>query len=709
MSLPDETSQFRERQAGMMQPYIAIAPTHRLIHRYLPDNHLMSNPFFEPLPETGIPNFQKIQTEHYSEAFERAFANQREEVEVIVANPDAPNFANSVEALEHSGELLRRVGKVFWNLRSSDATPEIQALEREMAPRLSAHQSAILSNPLLFARIAAVRDETPELDAQQRQLLETTYSNFVRAGAALDTGNRARVSEISEELASLFTGFTQNVLHDSNSYELVLSADEDLAGLPKFVREMARQEAISRGKPEHWVFTTARSSITPFLQYADNRDLRRAIYQAYTGCGTREVDNRPLIRQIIALRQERARLLGFGCHADYMLDDRMAKTTGAVRTLLDQIWGPCRAQVAQESEALLARARRDDPTFELQPWDWWYYTEKLRRESFDLDPDEVKQYFELGRVLEGAFAVARQLYGIVFRERPELPVYHPEVKVYEVSEADGSLIGYFLFDFFMRPSKRSGAWMSAFRSQSNYGQRIAPVIVNCCNFPKSSPCLLGMDEVRTLFHEFGHGLHGLLSNVRYESLSGTSVKQDFVELPSQIMEHWAVEPEVLKSYARHVHTNEPMPDALMTRLRDSRMFNQGFATTEYLAACYLDLAWHSAAGSDVEDIERFEAQAMEAIGKTPMIDPRYKSTYFQHIFSGDYYSAGYYVYIWAEVLDADGFEAFRENGLFDPGTAAAFRQHVLEMGGSENPMTLYRRFRGREPRVEPLLRNRGLA
>ncbi len=669
----------------------------------------MSNPFFEPLPETGIPCFDKIHFEHYRDAFDRAFSEQRREIETIVRNPEAPGFANTLEALEHSGELLRRVGNVFWNFTSSDATTPIQALEREIAPQSSAHRSRILSDPALFARIRAVMEDDPDLDREQRQLLEASYRAFVRAGAELDDAQRARVGEIAQELAVLTTDFTQNVLKDSNDYELLLSSEEDLAGLPAFVREMAKDEAASRGKSGQYAFTTARSSITPFLQYAANRELRQAIYEAYTGCGTRLADNRRVIKQIIALRQERAALLGFSSHADYMLDDRMAKTTGAVLDLLDKVWGPCQDQVAKEAQALEARAREDDPDFELQPWDWWYYTEKLRRENFDLDPDEIKQYFELGKVRDGAFEVAGKLYGIVFRERPELPVYHPDVKVYEVSEADGSLIGYFLFDFFMRPTKRSGAWMSAFRSQSKDGERVAPVIVNCCNFPKSSPCLLGVDEVRTLFHEFGHGLHGLLSNVRYESLSGTSVKQDFVELPSQIMEHWAMEPQVLKSYARHVATGEPIPDELIAKLRASEQFNQGFATTEYLAACYLDLAWHSADAAAIDDVDNFEAQAMQAIGKTPLIDPRYKSTYFQHIFSGDHYSAGYYVYIWAEVLDADGFEAFRENGLFDQATATSFRSNILEKGGSDDAMTLYRNFRGREPAVEPLLRNRGLA
>ncbi|EED30424.1 peptidyl-dipeptidase Dcp [gamma proteobacterium NOR5-3] len=667
----------------------------------------MSNPFFEPLADTGIPNFPAIRFEHYREAFDRGFEQQREEIQAITSNPDAATFANTLEALEHSGALLRRVEDVFWNLTSSHTDEALQALECEIAPLASAHGSSIYANPQLYARVKAVSEARESLSPEQEQLLEETLRTFIRAGAELSDPQRARVSAITEQLATLCTRFGQNVLKDNNDYALALHSRDELAGLPDYVLEMGRDEARARGLSDAWVFTTSRSSITPFLQYADNPALREEIYRAYSSCGTRSVDNRPLIREIVALRSERAALLGFATHADFMLDDRMAKTPGAVRELLDQVWQPCQEQVSKEAVALAACAGLASEQ-ELAPWDWWYYTEKLRRERFDLDPDELKQYFKLENVRDGVFDVANKLYGIDFRERADLPVYHPDVQVYEASEADGTLIGYFLFDFYMRPSKRSGAWMSEFRAQSNNGERITPVIVNCCNFPKSDPCLLGVDEVRTLFHEFGHGLHGLLSNVRYRSLGGTKVKQDFVELPSQIMEHWAMEPAVLSSYARHVHTGAAIPDALINKLKASELFNQGFATTEYVAACYLDLAWHSDPDAGARDVEEFEAQALQDIGKTPLIDPRYKSTYFQHIFSDDHYSAGYYVYLWAEVLDADGFEAFKENGLFDPATAAAFRSQVLERGGTADPMSLYRAFRGRDPEVTPLLRNRGL-
>lgn len=669
----------------------------------------MSNPFFEPVPDTGVPAFDKIAFRHYREAFDRGFAEQLEEIEAIVSNPEPANFLNTIEALEVSGSQLDRVVAVFWNLTSSNTNEDIQALEMEVVPEYTAHHNRITSNVKLFERIKSVVEGEQILQAEQLQLLDETYKRFVRAGAELNDSERARVNEISEELSGLVTEFGQNVLKDTNDYELVLEAGDDLSGLPDFVLNAARSEAESKGKPGKYVFTISRSSVTPFLQYADKRELREKIYRAYTQCGQSSTDNRPLIKKIINLRAEKAGLMGFETHADYMLDDRMARTPAAVTNLLDRVWAPCQKRVEQEAADLQDRIQADGGNFQVEPWDWWYYTEKVRQERFDLDEEEVKPYFKLENVRDGAFDVAQKLYGIQFTPRPDLPVYHPDVVAYEVTEADGTLIGYFLFDFFMRSSKRGGAWMSSFRNQSNVDEHIHPVIVNCCNFPKSDPCLLGMDEVRTLFHEFGHGLHGLLSKVKYSSLGGTEVKQDFVELPSQIMEHWAVEKDVLKSYARHIDTNEPIPDELIAKLRASATFNQGFATTEYLAACYLDLAWHGKEGADATDVEAFEQEAMARIEKIRMIDPRYKSTYFQHIFTGDHYSAGYYVYMWAEVLDADGYEAFKENGIFDQKTAQSFRQNILEKGGTVDPMSLYRAFRGREPAVEPLLRNRGLA
>ncbi|MBT6893089.1 MAG: M3 family metallopeptidase [Gammaproteobacteria bacterium] len=667
----------------------------------------MANPFFEPLPENGVPEFEKILSHHYEEAFERGFEEQNREIQAIIGNREAPTFGNTIEAMERSGELLERVGNVFWNLTSSDTSDELQALELALSPRLAAHNSQIYSDPALFKRVQAITESDQALDPEASQLLEEIHGSFVRAGAHLSESARERVNEITESLAGLTTRFGQNVLQDVNEFELVVDAAEDISGLPDSVLNAARSEAESRGKPGQYVFTISRSSITPFLQYADSRSLREKLYRAYTDCGTMTTDNHPVIQEIIEHRAERAKILGFGSHADFMLDDRMAKTPEAVKGLLDRVWTPCQDKVAKEAQDLQSRIQEDGGNFELQPWDWWYYTEKIRQERFDLDEEAVKPYFKLENVRDGAFEVAHKLYGIKF-EQVDVPVYHPDVVAYEVTDADGSTIGIFLFDFFMRASKQGGAWMSEFRGQSNLDEPVRPVIVNCCNFPKADPCLLGMDEVRTLFHEFGHGLHGLLSKVRYPRLSGTNVKQDFVELPSQIMEHWALEPEVLKSYAIHHETGEPIPDELIKKLKSAQTFNQGFATTEYLAACYLDLAWHQQEGHAPQDVDGFERKAMDDIHKIKMVDPRYRSAYFRHIFEGEHYSAGYYVYIWAEVLDADGFEAFREKGIFDQETARSFRSNILEKGASVPPMELYRKFRGREPDVAPLLKNRGL-
>ena len=667
----------------------------------------MANPFFEPLSENGVPEFDQILSHHYEEAFERGFEDQNREIQAITGNCEAPTFRNTIEAMERSGELLARVGNVFWNLTSSDTSDELQALELTLSPRLAAHDSQIYSDPALFKRVQAITESDQALDPEASQLLKEIHGSFVRAGAHLSESARERVNEITESLAGLTTRFGQNVLQDVNEFELVVGAAEDISGLPDSVLNAARSEAESRGKSGQYVFTISRSSITPFLQYADSRSLREKLYRAYTDCGTMTTDNHPVIQEIIEHRAERAKILGFGSHADFMLDDRMAKTPEAVKGLLDRVWTPCQDKVAKEAQDLQSRIQEDGGNFELQPWDWWYYTEKIRQERFDLDEEAVKPYFKLENVRDGAFEVARKLYGIKF-EQVDVPVYHPDVVAYEVTDADGSTIGIFLFDFFMRPSKQGGAWMSEFRGQSNLDEPVRPVIVNCCNFPKSDPCLLGMDEVRTLFHEFGHGLHGLLSKVRYPRLSGTNVKQDFVELPSQIMEHWALEPEVLKSYAIHHETGEPIPDELIKKLKSAQTFNQGFATTEYLAACYLDLAWHQQEGHAPQDVDGFERKAMDDIHKIKMVDPRYRSAYFRHIFEGEHYSAGYYVYIWAEVLDADGFEAFREKGIFDQETARSFRSNILEKGASVPPMELYRKFRGREPDVAPLLKNRGL-
>ena len=673
----------------------------------------MSNPFFEDWNTPyGIPPFDRIQNEHYLEAFERGFAEQNVEIDRITQNQAPANFTNTIEALERSGALLAKTGMVFSNLSSSDTNDSLQAIELALAPKYAAHEGRLLNNQALFERVKQVYSSLPEadLDADQVKLCEDAYTRFVRAGAALEEQARDQVMALDETLAELQTQFSQNLLKDTNEFELVIDATEDIAGLSQTTLQAAKAEAQQRGKTNSYVFTVSRSSITPLLQFADSRDLREKMYRAYirNGANDNANNNQPLVSQIATLRLQRAQLLGYSSHAHYMLDDRMAKNPANVSELLGQIWQPTQKKVAQEAQDLQTMIQERGDNFELAPWDWWYYTEKLRSERYALDEDQIKPYFKLENVRDGAFDVAHRLFGLTFELVNDVPVYHPDVLSYQVKDADGSLIGLFLVDYFMRPTKQGGAWMSEFRAQSNLDASVRPIVVNCCNFPKSTPCLLTMDEVRILFHEFGHGLHGLLSQVRYESQSGTNVKQDFVELPSQIMEHWATEPSVLRNYARHVDTGETIPDVLIDKLLAADTFNQGFATTEYLAASYLDMAWSGLEAPTMLGVDEFEAKAMAAINLIDVVGPRYNSGYFQHIFAGDNYSAGYYAYIWAEVLDADGFEAFKENGIFDPATALSFRQNVLERGGTAEAMGLYQAFRGRAPAVEPLLRKRGL-
>jgi len=656
----------------------------------------------------ALPPFEAIHPDHFPPAFVAAFDAQTVAVRAIIECQEEPGFANTMAALELSGALLRRVSGVFFNLASADTSAELQAIERDIGPRLAAHRGAIWTNPALFTRVRALQAGAAQLADDERQLLSEMLTRFRRAGAELDADKLAEVLRLDEELAILSTRFEQNVRQDANSFELVLESAEELAGLPEFVLATARAEAQRRGHSGKCVFTISRSSITPFLQYSANRSLRQTLYTAYVNCGRNgnAFDNREVIHELVALRLRRARLLGYACHADYMLDDRMAGSSAAVRALLDKVRAPAFAQLAREANDLreLAAGELD----ELQPWDWWYYTEKLRALRFAMDPAQIKAFFPIEQVRDGAFAVAEKLYGISFRAVADFPTYHEDIDAFEVLDQDGSHLGLFLTDYYQRPSKATGAWMSEFRGASNIGEMVRPLVINCCNFSKGEPTLLDMDEVRTLFHELGHGLHGLLTQARFPSLAGTSVKQDFVELPSQIMEHWAREPEVLRSYARHFETGDPIPDTLIEKLHASESFNTGFATSEYLAACYLDLAWHELKDSFTGDVEAFETRAMADISLPPQIAPRYRSTYFRHIFDGESYSAGYYVYIWAEVLDADAYEAFRERGIFDRSTATAFRRHILEPGGSADPMSLYTAFRGRPPEEDALLNNRGL-
>lgn len=674
-----------------------------------------SNPFFDTWDAPfGVPPFDRIKAEHFVPAFERGMSEHLANVDAIANAAEAPTFANTLEGLERASSALDRIGGVFYNQTSAHTNDALQAIQAEMAPKMVRHSSAIQMNAKLFQRIQSVFDarDTLGLDHEQMRLLTETHKGFVRAGAALVEGNQSELKGINEELSILTTKFGQNSLAETNAFQLVLDSKDDVAGLPDSICADALETGRELGHDGKYVFTTSRSSFTPFMQFADNRDLREKMLHAYTHSGdnNNDNDNKDIASKIAALRVRRANIMGHKTHAEFELSDRMAGSPQAARGLLNKLWEPAVAKAGREAEALQGAIQRSGGNFKLAPWDWWYYTEKVRKESFDLDAEEIKPYFELSRVRDGAFYVATKLFGLTFKRVQGAPAYHEDVETWEVSDADGSHIGVFLADYFMRPSKRGGAWMSAYRDQKKLDGETRPIIVNVCNFPKGSggqPSLLGPDEVRTLFHEFGHALHGLLANTTYASMSGTSVKRDFVELPSQILEHWATEPEVMKVYAKHHETGEVIPDALIEKILKVQTFNQGFATTEYLAASILDLDWHSLETPEEKPANEFEASAMESLGLLKEIGPRYRSTYFSHIFSGGY-SAGYYSYIWAEVLDADGYESFKEKGIFDPETAKSFRENILEKGGTVDPMELYKRFKGREPEVDALLKDRGL-
>ncbi len=688
------------------------------------DHHedlMTDNPFFETWTTPfGLPPFDRIRPDHFPPAFDRGMAENLAEIEAITGNPEPPTFANTIEAMERAGRLLDRVANVFFNLNSSHSSDELEAIARDYAPKFAQHSMRIALDPALFARVADLHDrrQTLDLATDQRRLLERQYLGFVRSGARLAPEAKARMAAISERLATLHTLFGQNVLHDEKAWQLVLD-EGDLDGLPDFARAAAAQAAAERGLEGRCVITLARSSVEPFLTFSARRDLRRHAYEAWTRRGEQDGahDNRPLIREIVALRAEQARLLGYPTYADFKLDDSMAKDTAAVERLLLQVWEPAKRKAAAERAELQESARADGLNEPIAAWDWRYYAEKVRQARYDLDEAEVKPYFVLDAMVRAAFDTAGRLFGVTFTERADLPVYHPDVRVYEVRDADGAHVGLFLHDNHARPSKRSGAWMSSYRIQESFDGPVSPIVVNNNNFAKGEPTLLSFDDAETLFHEFGHALHGLLSRVRYPSQSGTAVRRDFVEFPSQVYEHWMSAPETLRAYARHHRTGEPIPEDLLRRLLAARTFNQGFATVEYTAAALLDLAFHTlgadagtadGAGEGGLDPAAFERAVLERIGMPAEIAVRHRPAHFQHLFAGSGYAAGYYAYLWAEVLDADGYDAFTEAGdLFDPGLAARLKD-IYAAGDTRDPMELYVAFRGREPRTEALLRHRGL-
>jgi peptidyl-dipeptidase Dcp len=664
-----------------------------------------------------LPPFADINPSHYEEAFETSMDEGRREIDQI-ANQDAkPSFENTIVALEKSGNQLTKVARTFFNLTGADTNEALQKIERDIAPKLAKHSSDMLLNAQLYSRVAALWEERDSLGltAEEAKVLERYHKMFQRAGAGLDEGNKARMADISQRLATLGTSFSQNVLKDEADYQLVLDTEEDRAGLPDFLLAAASAAAKDRGLEGKHVITLSRSSIEPFLQFSTNRDLREEAFNAWSARGenAEDTDNRGIITETLSLRSEKSNLLGFKNFAEFKLDDTMAKTPENVRALLTKVWTPAVSQAHEEKAKLEAMALSCGENHKIQAWDWRFYSEKVRKAEHDLDEAELKPYLQLDSIIQAAFDTANRLFGLSFKELDGLPVYHADVRVFEVLDANGAHIGLFLGDYFARPSKRSGAWMSAFRSQHKLDGNVTPIIVNVMNFSKGAPgeaALLTFDDARTLFHEFGHGLHGLLSNVTYPMISGTSVARDFVELPSQLYEHWLAEPEVLSKFAIHYKTGEPMPADLLDKLLAAANFNKGFDTVEYTASALVDLELHLLNNPETLDVAAFEIQELEKIGMPEAITMRHRIPHFQHVFSGDGYSAGYYSYMWSEVMDADAFGAFKEAGdVFDPETAEKLLKHIYSAGGRPDPEETYIAFRGRAPKIDALLEKRGLA
>jgi peptidyl-dipeptidase Dcp len=683
----------------------------------LSDNNT-ENPLFGSFKDTPfhVPPFDKIKAEHFKPAFEKGMKDQSERIAAIYQQRSAPLFENTIVPLENSGALLNSVCSVFFNLNSANTSPDIEQIAQEIAPVLSRHGDDISLNQDLFRRVETVfrEQEQHPLTKEQKRLLDDTYKSFIRSGANLDEQQQIRMREINQQLSVLTVKFGQNLLAETNRYELIIDNEADLAGLPAALIASASQSAGDSGHDGKWRFTLHNPSVMPFLEFAENRTLREQMYKAYINRANHgdEADNNRIVQQIVVLRAERAGLLGYDTHAHYVLENSMAQYPQRVYQLLDQLWVAALPIAKREQSEMQTLMNGQIEDAQLEAWDWFFYADKVRKAKYNYDSEALKPYFKLENVRDGIFAVAQKLYGITFSPITDIPVYHQDVAGYEVKEADGTHIGVLYLDYYTRKSKRGGAWMTSYRRQSNQdGQRISPVISIVCNFPKpvdNQPVLLTPDEVETFFHEFGHALHGLLSDVTYESQAGTAVPRDFVELPSQIMEHWAFEPDALQLYAKHVHTGEVIPTELVKKMKEASKFNQGFGTVEYLAASLLDMSYHTLTPGEMVEPEIFEKDQMEKIGLISQIAPRYRSTYFQHIFSGGY-SAGYYSYIWSEVLDSDGFAAFLEKGdIFDQETATSFRKNILEKGDTDDPMTLYKAFRGREPEIKYLLKNRGL-
>lgn len=671
------------------------------------------NPFMTEFQTPyGTPDFNNIKLEHYEPAFLKGIEQQNAEIKAIVENPAKPTFENTIVALDNSGEILSRVAGVFYALTEADTNDGLMALEEKMAPVLSAHNDNIYLNIDLYQRVAAVHEQEAngeiQLTTEQHYLLDKYYKRFVSSGASLDAESQEKLREINRKLSTLSIEFGNHVLAENNAFQLVIDNEADLAGLPESVIAGAATEAKANGMDGKWLFTLQASSRTPFLQYAQNRELRKKMYQAYTNMGNNgdANDNKEVLKQILTLRLEKAKLMGFDNYAQYVLQNNMAKTPENVMNFLNELWKYSIKNAKTEAAELQKIMDKEGKGEKLEAWDWWYYAEKLRQEKYNLNEDEIKPYFSLEDVRSGLFYVVNKLYGITLTKVDSISVYNKDVETYIVNDADGSYLGVFYSDYMPRSSKRSGAWMSNFREQK---EGVRPIIYNVGSFTKpvgDVPSLLSIDEARTMFHEFGHALHGMLSQCKYYGVSGTSVARDFVELPSQIMEHWTMAPEVMKVYAKHYQTRETISDELIAKIENQALFNSGFMTTELLAAAILDMELHLLTSTEGLDVMAYEKQVMDKLGLISQIAPRYRATYFNHIIGG--YAAGYYAYLWAERLDADAFSAFEEKGLFDEATATAFRKNILEKGGSDDPMKLYVAFRGKEPSIEPMLKNRGL-
>ena len=673
------------------------------------------NPFFTEYDTPyQIPPFKKIKDEHYMPAFNQGMKEQLEEIGSITNNLESPSFENTIVELERTGKTLDKVSNVFFNLNSSNTNDQMDAIAKEISPKLSAHRDNIFLNRKLFERVKIIYEQKNNLDlnTEQKRLVEETYKYFIRSGAQLNSTSMRELTEINQELSSLSVQFDQNLLKETNEgFHLLIEEEKQLEGLPSDFKDQAAKLAESEGHPGKWMFKPTRVSMYPFLTYSTQRDLREKLYNSYIkrGDNDNERDNKNLAIKMVDLRTQRANLLGYETHADFVLENTMAKNTSRVKDLLDQVWEPGLARAKKEAEDMQELIQQEGGNFKLAAWDWWHYSEKIRQLKYDFSEEEIKPYFSETKVLQGAFDVATKLFDITFHERFDLPKYRENIRTFEVKNISGKVIGIFYTDYTIRSNKGGGAWMNTFRSQSKFDGVQLPLVMNTCNFPPPNEdgiSLLSFEQVTTLFHEFGHALHGLLSDATYPSLSGTNVTRDYVEFPSQMMENWAREPEVIADYAKHYQTNQPMPLELLDKISKASKFNQGFATTEYVAASYLDMAWHTNK-EKVEDANQFENKTLSDLGLIEEITSRYRSTYFAHIFAGGY-SMGYYSYLWTEVLEADAFQPFKEKGIFDKETANKLKKYVYSAGNTDDLMTQYVRYRGSEPEIEPLLEKRGL-